>query len=201
MSQKTFNLTVPDSKRQTSQGMPLMRQRVITFNRSQNHFVIFASHCNYYLKISSFRYRMTKSTPIAKTQALLWRSKNSFAYFILIVTTVHWRSLLTVRGILFDQNFCFSSCVGKEHEAHILARLLLLLKLLHAKCHVIYEHCTRVYQKVPRLDLQTRMYVPDLSLGSIPFKIVSLCSDTPIPAPLPLLERVLEVLFSKLTNF
>jgi len=37
------------------------------------------------------------------------------------------------------------------------------------------------------------MYVPDLRLGSIPFKIVSMCSDTPIPAPLPLLERVLEV--------
>jgi hypothetical protein len=44
------------------------------------------------------------------------------------------------------------------------------------------------------------MYVPDLSLGSIPFKIVPLCSDTPIPAPLPLLGRVLEVLFSKLTK-
>ena len=26
------------------------------------------------------------------------------------------------------------------------------------------------------------MYVPDLSLGSIPFKIVPLCSNTPIPA-------------------
>jgi hypothetical protein len=44
------------------------------------------------------------------------------------------------------------------------------------------------------------MYVPDLSFGSVPFKIVLLCSDTPIPAPLPLLERVLEVLFSKLTK-
>jgi len=44
------------------------------------------------------------------------------------------------------------------------------------------------------------MYIPDLNLGSIPFKIVSLCSDTPIPAPLSLLERVLEVLFSKLTK-
>jgi hypothetical protein len=31
--------------------------------------------------------------------------------------------------------------------------------------------CTRVYQKVPRLDLQTRMYLLDLLLGSIPFKI------------------------------
>jgi hypothetical protein len=30
--------------------------------------------------------------------------------------------------------------------------------------------------------------------------MVPLCSDTPIPAPLPLLERVLEVLFSKLTK-
>jgi hypothetical protein len=28
----------------------------------------------------------------------------------------------------------------------------------------------RVYQKVPRLDLQTRMYLIDLSLGSIPFQ-------------------------------
>jgi hypothetical protein len=44
------------------------------------------------------------------------------------------------------------------------------------------------------------MYVPDLSFGSIHFKIVSMCSDTPIPAPLPLLKRVLEVLLSKLTK-
>ena len=55
---------------------------------------------------------------------------------------------------------------------------------------------TRVYQKVPRLDLQTRMYLLDLSLGSIPLKVVPLCSDTLIPAPLPLLE----VLFSKRTK-
>jgi hypothetical protein len=41
------------------------------------------------------------------------------------------------------------------------------------------------------------MYLLDLSLSSIPFKIVALCIDTSIPAPLPLLERVLEVLFSK----
>jgi hypothetical protein len=40
----------------------------------------------------------------------------------------------------------------------------------------------------------------DLRLGSIFFKIVPLCSDTSIPAPLPLLERVLEVLFSKRTK-
>jgi hypothetical protein len=33
------------------------------------------------------------------------------------------------------------------------------------------------------------MYEPNLSLGSVPFKIVPLCSDTPIPAPLPLLDR------------
>jgi hypothetical protein len=57
-----------------------------------------------------------------------------------------------------------------------------------------------VYQKVPRLDLQTRVYLLDLSLGSIPFKIVPLCSDTSIPALLPLLERMLEVLFSKCTK-
>jgi hypothetical protein len=44
------------------------------------------------------------------------------------------------------------------------------------------------------------MYLLDLSLGIIPFKIVSLCSDTLIPAPLPLLERLLEVLFSKRTK-
>jgi hypothetical protein len=44
------------------------------------------------------------------------------------------------------------------------------------------------------------MYVPDLSLGSIPFKIVSLSSETPITTPLPLLERVLKILFSKLTK-
>jgi hypothetical protein len=39
------------------------------------------------------------------------------------------------------------------------------------------------------------MYLLDLSLDSIP-----LCSDTSIPAPLPLLERVLEVLSSKRTK-
>jgi hypothetical protein len=38
------------------------------------------------------------------------------------------------------------------------------------------------------------MYLSDLSLSSIPFKIVPLCSDTSIPVPLPLQERVLEVL-------
>jgi hypothetical protein len=38
------------------------------------------------------------------------------------------------------------------------------------------------------------MYVLDLSLGSIPF------SDTSIPVPLPLLERMLEVLFLKRTK-
>jgi len=44
------------------------------------------------------------------------------------------------------------------------------------------------------------MYLLDLSLGSIPFKIVPLCSDTSTPAPLSLLECVLEVLFSKHTK-
>jgi hypothetical protein len=44
------------------------------------------------------------------------------------------------------------------------------------------------------------MCLLDLSLGSIPFKVVPLCSDTPIPAPLPLLEGVLEVLVSKRTK-
>jgi hypothetical protein len=44
------------------------------------------------------------------------------------------------------------------------------------------------------------MYLLDLSLSSIPFKIVSLCSDTSIPAPLLLLEPLLEVLFSKRTK-
>jgi hypothetical protein len=44
------------------------------------------------------------------------------------------------------------------------------------------------------------MYLLDLSLGSIPLKIVFLCSGTSIPAPLPLLERVLEVLFLKHTK-
>jgi hypothetical protein len=44
------------------------------------------------------------------------------------------------------------------------------------------------------------MYLVDLSLGSFLFKIVPLCIDTSIPAPLPLLERVLEVLFSKRTK-
>jgi hypothetical protein len=44
------------------------------------------------------------------------------------------------------------------------------------------------------------MYLFDLSLGSIPFRTVPLCIDTPFPAPLPLLEPVLEVLFSKRTK-
>jgi hypothetical protein len=44
------------------------------------------------------------------------------------------------------------------------------------------------------------MYLLDLSFGSIPLKIVPLCSDTSIPALLPLLERVLEVLVSKRTK-
>jgi hypothetical protein len=44
------------------------------------------------------------------------------------------------------------------------------------------------------------MYLLDLSLGSIPFKTVRLCIDTSIPVLLPLLERVLEVLFSKHTK-
>jgi hypothetical protein len=44
------------------------------------------------------------------------------------------------------------------------------------------------------------MYLLNLSLGSIPFKIVPLCVDTSISAPLPLLERMLEVLFSKRTK-
>jgi hypothetical protein len=44
------------------------------------------------------------------------------------------------------------------------------------------------------------MYLLDLILGSIPFKIVPLCSDTSILAPLPLLERVLEDLFSNRTK-
>jgi len=44
------------------------------------------------------------------------------------------------------------------------------------------------------------MYLLYLIWGSIPFKIATLCSDTSIPAPLPLLERVLEVLFSKRTK-
>jgi len=37
------------------------------------------------------------------------------------------------------------------------------------------------------------MYLLYLSLGSIPFKIVPFCSDTSIPASLPLLERVLGI--------
>jgi hypothetical protein len=44
------------------------------------------------------------------------------------------------------------------------------------------------------------MYLLDLSLGSNPLKIVLLCSGTSTPAPLPLLESVLEVLFSKRTK-
>jgi hypothetical protein len=48
------------------------------------------------------------------------------------------------------------------------------------------------------------MYLLDLSFGRIPFKIVPLCNDTSIPAPTPLLERMLErmlqALFSKRTK-
>jgi len=44
------------------------------------------------------------------------------------------------------------------------------------------------------------MYLLDLSLGSNPFKIVPLGSDTTSPAPLLLLECVLKVLFSKRTK-
>jgi len=44
------------------------------------------------------------------------------------------------------------------------------------------------------------MYLLDLILGSIPFKIVPMCNNTSIPVPLPLLERVLEVLFLKRTK-
>jgi hypothetical protein len=44
------------------------------------------------------------------------------------------------------------------------------------------------------------MCVPDLRLVSIPFKMVSLCSDTQILTPFSLLEHVLEVLHSKLTH-
>jgi len=40
----------------------------------------------------------------------------------------------------------------------------------------------------------------DLSLGSMPFNTVPLCNDTSILVPLPLLQRVLEVLFSKRTK-
>jgi hypothetical protein len=42
--------------------------------------------------------------------------------------------------------------------------------------------------KVPRLDLQTRIYLLDLSLGSTPFKTVPLWGRTAIPAPLPPLK-------------
>jgi hypothetical protein len=61
-------------------------------------------------------------------------------------------------------------------------------------------YCTRVYQTVPRLDLWARMYLLDLSLGSMAFNIVPLCSDTSIPASLPLLELVMDILFSKRTK-
>lgn len=56
---------------------------------------------------------------------------------------------------------------------------------------------TRWYQEAPRLGLYTRNYSLDSGLGTIPFKIVLLCSDTSLPAQLPLLERLLEILFSK----
>jgi hypothetical protein len=44
------------------------------------------------------------------------------------------------------------------------------------------------------------MCVPDLSLVSIPFKMVSLFSDTQILTPFSLLEQVMEVLLSMLTR-
>jgi hypothetical protein len=55
-------------------------------------------------------------------------------------------------------------------------------------------------KKFPDFSIQTRMYETDLSLGSVPFKLVPLCSDTLIQAPLPLLEHVLEVLNLKRTK-
>ena len=57
--------------------------------------------------------------------------------------------------------------------------------------------CTRWYQKISRLGLYIKKYSLDSSLGTITFRIVPLCIDTALPAPLPPLERVLEVLFSR----
>jgi len=98
----------------------------------------------------------------------------------------------------------FCSGVGMPHriEGHLdnLQYQHILQNVMLPSVRMLNPDFTRVYQTVSRLDLWTRMYLLDLSLGSIPFKIVPLCSDTSIPAPLPLLERVLEFLFSKRTK-
>jgi hypothetical protein len=49
-------------------------------------------------------------------------------------------------------------------------------------------HPLCIYEGVSKSS-KTRMYLLDLSLGGIPFKIVPLCSSTSIPALLPLLKR------------
>ena len=73
-------------------------------------------------------------------------------------------------------------------------RQLLGVKSLH-----LMDLYMKWYQNVPRLGLYiyTRKYPLDSSLGTTPFRIVPLCIDTTLPAPLPPLERVLEVLFSR----
>ena len=50
------------------------------------------------------------------------------------------------------------------------------------------------YQTNPRLSLYTRSYSLDSRLGTISLKMGTLCSDSALPALLPLPERILEVL-------
>ena len=54
-------------------------------------------------------------------------------------------------------------------------------------CTYVYTH-TRWCQKVPILGLYTRQYSLDSRFGPIPYKLVPVCSDTTLPAPLPLLN-------------
>jgi hypothetical protein len=56
---------------------------------------------------------------------------------------------------------------------------------------------TKVYQKVPGLAPLTKKYIPYLSLNTISFEIVALCSNAPVTAILPLLECGLEVILCK----
>jgi hypothetical protein len=54
-----------------------------------------------------------------------------------------------------------------------------------------------VYQKVPGLALLTKKYITYLSLNTVSFEIVTLHSNAPVTAFLPLLECGLKVILCK----
>ena len=65
---------------------------------------------------------------------------------------------------------------------------------LHPYIHTSI-HTYKVVSKrseIYKIGLYTRKYTLDSSLGTIPFKIVPLCSNTVFPVLLPLLEHVLQ---------